>query len=45
VTVKEVVSTLEEAINEVERLDALRRDDSHRYVWQTTGWVRPPPND
>jgi hypothetical protein len=41
VTVKEVVSTEEEAIAEVERLNALRPDDSCRYVWQATRHVAP----
>jgi hypothetical protein len=39
VTVKEVVSTEEEAIAEVERLNALRRDDTYRYFWQATRHV------
>jgi hypothetical protein len=42
VTVKEIVSTLDEAVAEVERLNALRKDDSYRYVWQATRWVQPP---
>lgn len=39
VTVKEIVSTEEEAIAEVERLNALREDGSCRYVWQATRHV------
>jgi hypothetical protein len=39
VTVKEVVSSEAEAIAEVERLNALRPDDSCRYVWQATRHV------
>ena len=41
VTVKEIVSTEEEAISEVERLNEARRDDSYRYVWQATRWTEP----
>ena len=41
VTVKEVVSTEEEAIAEVERLNALREDGSSRYVWQATRHIAP----
>jgi hypothetical protein len=44
VTVKEIVSTLEEATAEVERLNALRKDDSYRYAWQTTRWIEMPPS-
>lgn len=40
VTVKEIVSTEEEAIAEVERLNALRADGG-RYVWQATRHVAP----
>jgi hypothetical protein len=36
ITVKEIVSTEEDAIAEVERLNALRRDNSYRYFWQAT---------
>lgn len=39
VTVKEIVSTEEEACAEVERLNKIRRDDSYRYVWQATRWI------
>jgi hypothetical protein len=39
VTVKEIVSTEEGAIAEVERLNAARRDNSYRYVWQATRWI------
>ena len=39
VTVKEIVSTEEEAIAEVERLNALRPEGSGRYVWQATRHV------
>ena len=41
VTVKQIVATEEEAIAEVERLNAGRRDDSYRYVWQATRWTEP----
>ena len=40
VTVTEVVSTEDEAIAEVERLNSIRRSDSYRYVWQATRWRR-----
>jgi hypothetical protein len=39
VTVKEIVSSEEEAIAEVERLNALSRDGSGRYFWQATRHV------
>jgi hypothetical protein len=39
VTVKEIVSTEEEAIAEAERLNALRPDGSSRYFWQATRHV------
>jgi hypothetical protein len=40
ITVKEVVSTLEEAEAEVERLNALAAGRDKRYFWQTTRHVR-----
>jgi hypothetical protein len=39
VTVKEIVSTEEEAVAEVERLNALRPDELCRYFWQSTRHV------
>ncbi|MFN2468446.1 MAG: hypothetical protein ABR521_10020 [Gaiellaceae bacterium] len=33
ISVKEIVSTEEEAIAEVDRLNEIRRDESYRYVW------------
>jgi hypothetical protein len=36
VTVKEIVTTAEEAEREVERLNALVRDGSKTYSWQAT---------
>lgn len=36
VTVKEVVTTIEEAQREVERLNNLRADKNCRYFWQST---------
>jgi hypothetical protein len=40
ITVKEVVSTLEEAQAEVERLNALVAGKDTRYFWQTTRHVQ-----
>jgi hypothetical protein len=45
VTVKEIVSTEEQAIAEVDRLNELRRDPSYRYVWQATRWVDVSASD
>jgi len=39
ITVKEIVSSEEEAIAEVERLNAIRSEDSYRYFWQATRHV------
>lgn len=39
VTVKEIVATEEEAVAEVERLTALRPDESCHYFWQATRYV------
>jgi hypothetical protein len=44
VTVKEVVSTEEGAVAEVERLTEIRRGDS-RYGWQATRWIETTPPD
>jgi hypothetical protein len=39
VTVKEIVPTEEEAVAEVDRLNALRTDDLGRYFWQATRYM------
>jgi hypothetical protein len=45
VMVKEIVSSEEEAIAEVERLNALNADGSTRYFWQVARHVRPAVNE
>jgi hypothetical protein len=41
VTVKEVVSSEAEAISEVDRLNAIRPDETVRYFWQATRLIEP----
>ncbi len=43
--VKEIVTSEEEAIAEVERLNALNADASTRYFWQVARHVTPGSDD
>ncbi len=45
VMVKEIVTSEEEAIAEVERLNALNADASTRYFWQVARHVTPGSDD